>query len=802
MLPRNLSITLALVALSTAQIFSNLTVSASLSGTTAAPLFTNFTAATSNGIASNATSTALEGNPGSSCNAQLISYSLASREYFTSHAYLTSKISTQYYTSTVYSHRSYNCSKPCGTTLGAISYCGSVTMNISTTNTYSEYMATYWTNTVYPTPSPNCTIGDSDCLSLRKSYDSYFDSFWAVPESNRVTMTSPVRPSCSASLPCTSTSCAFQYAGINLYYWPVTTSVSRDLCAWDPIGGVATTYVPDINNTWTPTTTGPYGVVDGVTMYEGNVYLSVEEPRVLDNCNNEVKRRRPGHNIITIASSALYSVRKYPHNLLPFSVNYDDFNEPTPWSAYVGDRYCANNRPLCSEVFPHDYHPIMIMPPQIRDLDPNWKSCSFNQYGFYDPPIAVQSVGNFLPSSVNPRPTPSTSPEPVHEHPQPGQSGTDGGAIVTPAPPKPTSDPPSKSQEPPDPNPPNSAQDPGNSIPSSNPNPGNNPAPGPNPAPNPNPQPTPNAPSNPSPPVITIGPSVIPVGPSGGLVIDPGTTLSRGGPPVVISSSTFSIGDGGLTVISPTTSTNIPFGNAPITVPLGPGGSPLVLDPAGSIVVSPGTTLRPGDPAITIGGSTLSIGPSGIVVIGHEGSSSTIPIPGAPVQVLPFGSTAFTLTNGELIIGPGTTIGFGDPAVTISGGIIVSVGTAGVVVAGPSGTSTIPFSTPLPSQVITVGKSTYTMYSGELVLGPGTTIGVGDPAVTISGTTFSVGPTGVVVLSDGGGTTVSVTTTVAGTGSVSRSGNPTATAKTGAGVNKESRMLWVLGLILGLIALG
>ncbi|KAF2478277.1 uncharacterized protein BDR25DRAFT_309060 [Lindgomyces ingoldianus] len=617
-------------------------------------------------------------------------------------------------------------------------------------------------------------------------------------------MTEPVRPSCSA---CVSTSCTFQHGGMSLYFWPVTTSVSRDYCAWDPIGGIATSYIPDINHTYVPTTTGPYAVVDGITMYQGNVYLSMMEPYVIDNCGKQITRQVSGPNVVTIASTDLYSVRKYPHNLLPWSVNYDDFNDPTPWSAYYGQRNCANNRPLCSVVFPHNYYPVMVMPPQVRNLDPNWNSCAFDMYGIFDPPVALHSVGNIFPTSAIVEPTSPATAEPVRTPPQPGQSGTGSVPVVTPPPTNQNPDPPSSSQAPPNTNPnpnPNPNTNPpnnNNDPPSANPNPNSSPNPGQNPAPTPTPNPTNpalNPPSNPQLPTITVGPTVIPVDPSGGLIINPGTTLTRGGAPLVISSTTFSIGDGGLTIISPSTSTNIPFSNNPVTVTLGPGNSPLTIDPAGSVILALGTTLRPGDPAITVSGSTLSIGPSGIVVIGPQGTS-TIPIPTSGPQILTIGASTYTLANGALVLGPGTTLSFGDPAITISG-TIYSIGTAGVVIVGPSGTSTIPVA--ISTQVITIGSNTYTMYNGELVLGPGTTIGVGDPAVTIGGTTFSVASTGVVVLSDGGGTTVPVTGTDTGVVRPTGTSNPTGAATGGGGnVKSEGRWMVAVAVAVALVAL-
>lgn len=498
-------------------------------------------------------------------------------------------------------------------------------------------------------------------------------------------------------------------------------------------------------------------------MYEGNIYVSITEPYVLDNCRQTVAPKFNKPRIITMASSDLFSVRGYPHNIIPYSIDYADFNDPVPFSAYVGQSYCANNRVACTEVIPGSYFPAMSMPGQIRQLDPNWANCEFDKYGLFDPPIALHSAPNFLTSSSAPAadPTP-TSADPVvsatpgqssngniptaTSAPQPAESASDpqnpassaspqdptASATNVPAEPQvsgsdPQSNTPNVPQDPPPTNTQNPApNDPQNPSPSASapngfpnpapgqsqgsspidpasPAPGNTQAPSPNdpqdpvtgqdPATNPNANPTAtrnNGQGNPTPPAITVGPTVMPVDPSGGVIVDPGTTLSNGGPPVVISSSTFSIGTGGLTIVSPETSTEIPFGTEPITAPLGPSGAPVVFDPSASTIVLGGTTLTPGGAPITVGDTVLSVGPSGVVASGPSGTQTiAIPTADAAPAAVTVGTDAFSITSGAVVLAPGTTLAPGDPAVTMSG-TVFSADPTGLVVVGDGKTSTIP----------------------------------------------------------------------------------------------------------------
>ncbi|KAH7357591.1 hypothetical protein BKA66DRAFT_574230 [Pyrenochaeta sp. MPI-SDFR-AT-0127] len=428
----------------------------------------------------------------------------------------------------------------------------------------------------------------------------------------------PPPPACSA---CVSTACTFVgMFGVSLYYWPATTSVTRDYCASEPIGGPNTAYLPDINHTYVPITTGAYEIVDGITMYEGNIYLSYQEPRVEDNCGKDVTRQAPGHNVLTIASGDLHSLRKFPHALAPFPVtwdlvpwpvNFDDFTPPTPFSAYAGQRECAQpglNTSSCTIVKPNEYYPYMLMPPQIRDLDPNWKNCLFDKYAAFDPPIALRTRGNMF-STVNAQPTSIKPVDPVHTPPMPGQSSGGGIAVPTTRPDDPSSP---ETQPPQDHN-----DDVHNSPPSRPQEPAVN-------SPTRTGTPKPNELNVLPRPVITVGPSTI------------------------------------------------------------------MIDSSSRLVVQPGLTLKDGDPPVTVDGTVLSVGPSGIVLVGPKGTSTIqIPANANTGQLVTIGSATYTIANGELILGSKLTLSMSGAAVILSG-TTISLASEGVMVVKSSSTTIIP----------------------------------------------------------------------------------------------------------------
>lgn len=186
-------------------------------------------------------SIATRNNTGAICNSRLLAWTEASRSYSSANPVIKTDIKTDNYTRTLWQSLQYNCTYMCGT----ICYAGPSTLVSSTEAVYSTYTQVWqsWSN--YNVPKPNCTIGFDDCLELKTSYNSAFSSFWSIPAASRTTTTMPQAPQCSA---CVSTACTFGYIGMSLYYWPPTTSASRDLCAWDPVGGVATTNLPNPNS--------------------------------------------------------------------------------------------------------------------------------------------------------------------------------------------------------------------------------------------------------------------------------------------------------------------------------------------------------------------------------------------------------------------------------------------------------------------------------------------------------------------------------------------------------------------------
>ncbi len=167
-----------------------------------------------------------------------------------------------------------------------------------------------------------------------------------------------------------------------------------------------------------------------------------------------------------------------------------------------------------------------------------------------------------------------------------------------------------------------------------------------------------------------------------------------------------------------------------------------------------GATLTPGAPPITIQGTPVAVGSSGLII-----GTSTIPLLTVPTeQALPpsaashepttiMGQVAQPVSNGISIAG--VTLAPGAPPVTISG-TPVSVGSSGLVI----GSSTVPLAAVFPKQIISDapsyqpttinGEKAQLLSNGGISIA-GTTLTVGAPAITISGTPVSVGSSNFII---------------------------------------------------------
>ena len=193
-------------------------------------------------------------------------------------------------------------------------------------------------------------------------------------------------------------------------------------------------------------------------------------------------------------------------------------------------------------------------------------------------------------------------------------------------------------------------------------------------------------PPEPSQPSLAIGDQVFTPYPVAFSIA--GTTLSAGGPGVIISGTSVSLGPSGSLAIG-TSTTVLRSGISPPIVTV--GGQVFTANP---IVFSiAGTTVSAGGRGVTISGTPVSLGPSGSLAIGTIVTKLYPTAFTVGTQVFTPNPTAFPIA--------GTTISAGGPRVTIAG-TPVSLGPSGGLVIGNSTTQLSPTN---PAGPYFVGKA-------------------------------------------------------------------------------------------------
>lgn len=235
-------------------------------------------------------------------------------------------------------------------------------------------------------------------------------------------------------------------------------------------------------------------------------------------------------------------------------------------------------------------------------------------------------------------------------------------------------------------------------------------------------------------PLTIAGHTVVP-NPSG-IVID-GSSLVPGGSALTLSNITSSLGSSGILVIGSSTTTLTP--QFVFTI----GSQTFIANPTGFTLDD--ATIAPGGSAQTIDGIPISLGLSGILVLG----SSTFAIP-TPTPIFrsnkPIVIAGQTITSNPSAFSiAGTTISAGGLVATIDG-IDISLGLSGALVVGsstfniPTPAAASPANNPfvIAGQTITPDPSAFSI--------AGTIISAGGPPVTVDGTVLSLQPSGSLIV--------------------------------------------------------
>ncbi|KAI7622500.1 hypothetical protein KC343_g2724 [Hortaea werneckii] len=274
------------------------------------------------------------------------------------------------------------------------------------------------------------------------------------------------RPTCS---PSTTTQCIFSKdcskctisgGTVQLLYFPVSRT-SSPASASSSVSASSGKILGNAGWNGTASATGNPGSVmtsaptkpetamyENITLTSPSVYISFHTAYANNECGSQVGKRYPGAilplnpdelssvyglygTLYSTLSDPLFPVPVTSAYLKAASFNLADLNWPVPVSAYQNQPKFKLGGEIFSVVF-DDYRPVLAVPPQIREMDPAWKTCELDWEGLYDPPKALQPAstmaGVTTPTGGEIEQTDPPSPSPGPDAPA---SRTTGAGVLT-----------------------------------------------------------------------------------------------------------------------------------------------------------------------------------------------------------------------------------------------------------------------------------------------------------------------------------------------------------------------------------
>lgn len=217
--------------------------------------------------------------------------------------------------------------------------------------------------------------------------------------------------SCTKQPWCNKDACTVQGGSVELLFWPSTSAIANH--TGDHIKSTAS---------------GPVtAVYKNTTLTSPSVYLEYKTAYALNGCSQTVGGHYPGA-ILALDPNDLFSIdarldyfvmtttiKDELHTTSFYNkvrVNYNDLTGLPPASAYMAMPMCFASG--CAIITPSLFHPQLVVPTQIREMDPAWATCDMDWRGSWDPPIALSEAETI---AVPTMPTDPTHSPPVSSRP-------------------------------------------------------------------------------------------------------------------------------------------------------------------------------------------------------------------------------------------------------------------------------------------------------------------------------------------------------------------------------------------------
>lgn len=239
--------------------------------------------------------------------------------------------------------------------------------------------------------------------------------------------------------------------------------------------------------------------------------------------------------------------------------------------------------------------------------------------------------------------------------------------------------------------------------------------------------------------LLTVGGQLFTANPSGFNIGS--LRIAPGEPAVTIAGTPISVASSGVVIIGDST-VSLQQGQTPGQKVFTVADKTFTANPTGFNIGN--SRIGPSSPTITISGTPVFLGLSGILVIGSLTTSlSATPTQLSTARVFTVGGQTFSADPNGFNVAGSKVLPGGNPV--ILSGTIVSLSPSGVLNIGDSAISLPTLQTAAPP-VYTVGGLALTAGSSGAVLIGGTTIVPGELGATISGTPISLAPSGVLAI--------------------------------------------------------
>ena len=220
--------------------------------------------------------------------------------------------------------------------------------------------------------------------------------------------------SCTQQSWCNTDACTVYGGTVELLYWPAaaTTTASAGFTK---------------NGTFLSSMAPVTAMYKNMTLTSPSVYLEYKTAYAVDGCSQKVGGHYPGA-LLALDPDDLYSIDArldyfivtttiahvehttsfYQH----LKMDYSHLTGLPDGEAYQGMPMCVASG--CGIITPSLFHPQLVLPTQIRGMDPAWASCGVDWRGSWDPPIALSKADSIVAPTA---PASSTSTPPASSRP-------------------------------------------------------------------------------------------------------------------------------------------------------------------------------------------------------------------------------------------------------------------------------------------------------------------------------------------------------------------------------------------------